>query len=66
MLLVRGFGCFSSPDLCYANDETTIFFVNCMGVLIRIYYLLILRNNHLQVLSLVASIGSVNVAELCP
>ena len=25
-----------------------------------------LRNNHLQVLNLVATIGSVNVAELCP
>ena len=65
MLLVRGFGCFSSPDLCCANDGTTIYFVNCMVVFYLNLLFINLRDNHLQMLSLVALIGSVSVAELC-
>ena len=65
MLLVRGFGCFSSPDLCCANDGTIISFINCMVVFYLNLLFINLRDNHLQMLILVALIGSVSVAELC-
>ena len=41
------------------------FFVTCVWVFVWIYYWTILWNNHLQMLGLVTSIGSVSVAEWC-